>query len=451
VSTEQSKASLYALFAIVAVGFLLRFGAFLGTPVESPIRSDAAQYYAGAHHLRNAGVYSTSTRALVGLEQPTPDAARSPGYPLLLALLIDEQPTRAGLDRVLLFQVLLSTLAIMLVYALSARLMNRDWGLIAALLTAFSPHLINLNLYLLTETLFGFALLLFVWSISRLGAQPSLPRLGLASAVLGVAALVHPAVQHFILVWVVLVALTLRPPLAWRSGLTVALVAVLGFGAVFGPWVYRNLSVLGASEDDQPIINTLHHGIYPNFMYQDRPESYAYPYRFDPNSPRISSDIPAVLNEIGRRFTEEPARHLGWYLIDKPIALWSWDSVQGFGDSFIYPVSDSPYLHNPGFQASHRLMRLLHWPLVILGGIGALLVWLPVVSRRLDPAQRLTLRSMSLLLLYLTLVHMVGAPFPRYTWPLRPLLYVMALVPLFLGSSPKRVPAQEFGDQAVVD
>lgn len=328
-------------------------------------------------------------------------------------------------------------------FALGARLLNRDWGLIAALLTAFSPHLVNLNVYLLTETLFGFTLLLFVWSVRWLGAKPDLPRVLLASALLGVAALVHPAVQHFVLLWVLLVALTLPRPTGPRAGLAVALAAVVGFAIVFGPWVYRNLTVLHAAEDDQPMINTLHHGIYPNFMYQDRSETFAYPYRFDPNSARISADIPSVLNEIGRRFTEEPARHLRWYLIDKPIALWSWNSVQGIGDTSIYPVSDSPYLHNPGFQASHRLMRLLHWPLVVLGGIGAILVWLPAVGRRLEAAQRLTLRSMSLLVLYLTLVHMVGAPFPRYTWPLRPLLYLMALVPLFLVSSSKKVPALE--------
>lgn len=439
VRSNARNASLYVLLAIVAVGFFLRFDAFIGTPVENPIRADAAQYYAAAHNLRQADVYSTSTKALLGLEQPTPDAARSPGYPLLLALLIDDRPTRGALDRIVFVQVLLSTLAIVLVYALGARLMNPDWGLIGALLTAFSPHLVNLNVYLLTETLFSFTLLLFVWSVSRLGQRPAWWRVLLASAVLGIAALVHPSVQHFILVWVVLVVLTLRQPLAWRSGLAVVLAAVLGFGLVFGPWVYRNLTVLGASEDDQPIINTLHHGMYPNFMYQDRPESFGYPYRFDPDSARISADMPSVLGEIGRRFAEEPIRHLRWYLLDKPIALWSWDSVQGIGDSFIYPVSDSPYLHNPGFQASHQLMRLLHWPLVILGGIGALLVWLPWVSRRLDAAQRLTLRTISLLLLYLTLVHMAGAPFPRYAWPLRPLLYLMAMLPLFLLARTSRI------------
>ena len=241
-------------------------------------------------------------------------------------------------------------------------------------------------------------------------------------------------------------------PIAPRAArLRVVLAALLGFALVFGPWVVRNLVVLGAAEDDQPIDNTLHHGVYPKFMYRERPETVGFPYRFDPESPRISADLSSVLGEIRRRFTEEPGRHLRWYLIDKPIALWSWSAVQGMGDSFIYPVSDSPYLHSPAFQASHRLMRWLHWPLVVLGGLGALLVWLPAVARRLDAAQRLTLRTMSLLLLYLTAVHCIGAPFPRYSWPLQPMLFLLAMLPLCLLSSSMRLPTQGLAHPAVAD
>jgi hypothetical protein len=35
-----------------------------------------------------------------------------------------------------------------------------------------------------------------------------------------------------------------------------------------------------------------------------------------------------------------------------------------------------------------------------------------------------------MLLLYFTLIHMVGAPFPRYSFPLRPLFYGLALFPV---------------------
>ena len=415
----------YALLAIVAVALVLRVGVWLGTPVDSPLRADAARYYAAAHNLRFNGVYSTDLAALVGGGAPVADAARSPGYPLFLLPFIEPLPKQSVWDRVVAAQVLVSTLTVVLAYLITARLLGRGPGLAAGFLTALSPHLINANIYLLTETLFAFLLVLFTWAVGRLGEPPRRLMLVLAGALLGAAALVHPSAQHVILPWIVLLWLSTPPPWRWRG----PALALLGFALVFGPWVARNLATIRTTGDDRPIINTIHHGLYPNFMYADRPETFGYPYRYDPRSDEIAEDLPSVLTELQRRFTEEPWRHLRWFLVGKPVALWSWDTVQGFGDSFTYPVIDSPYFDHPGFQATHRLMRTLHWPIVGLGALGALLVWVPRTSRRWRPEQRLALRTVSLLVLFLTLVHIVGAPFPRYATPLRPLLYLLAMVP----------------------
>ena len=414
----------YALLAIIATAALLRIDAWLGTPVDTPLRADAARYYAAAHNLRFNGVYSTDLAALAGQRTPVPDAARNPGYPLFLMPFIGPVPTQSAVDRVVAAQVLISTSTVLFVYLLTARLLGRGWGLGAALLTALSPHLITANIYLLTETLFAFLLVLFAYVLARLGEPPRRSLLMIAGGLLGGAALVHPSAQHFILPWLLLLWLARPRALRWQA----TALALLGFALIFGPWVGRNLAAIGSTGDDQPIINTIHHGLYPEFMYNGRPESFGYPYRYDPHSPEIAADLPSVFAELYRRFTEEPWRHLHWFLVGKPIALWSWDTVQGAGDSFTYPVTDSPYYHHPGFQATHWLMRMLHWPLVTLGALGALLAWLPQTSQRWSPVHRLALRSVSLLVLFLTLVHIVGAPFPRYGTPLRPLLYLLAMV-----------------------
>ena len=177
------------------------------------------------------------------------------------------------------------------------------------------------------------------------------------------------------------------------------------------------------------MINFLHHGIYPDFEYNDAIETYGYPYRFDPESEKISASTESVLDEIVRRFSVQPWTHLKWYLLGKPVSFWSWRIIQGQGDIFVYAVSQSPYFKNEVFQWSRELMRDLHWPIVILGLFGALIAWLP--CRLTDSGQNCSMvaRWCSLLLGYYVLIHMIGAPFPRYSVPLRPYLYGMAMLP----------------------
>jgi hypothetical protein len=167
-------------------------------------------------------------------------------------------------------------------------------------------------------------------------------------------------------------------------------------------------------------------------MFDGRPETYGFPYRFDPRTPEITRSRQAVLSEMLSRFRREPISNAGWYLLGKPAALWSWDIVQGQGDVFVFPVSRSPYGVQPVFVWSHRLMKWLHLPLIALGMFGSILAWLPMVAGRMAPVSRAAVRLVSLLLIYTTVLHMLGAPFPRYSVPFRPLIYGMAMFALSL-------------------
>ena len=180
------------------------------------------------------------------------------------------------------------------------------------------------------------------------------------------------------------------------------------------------------------MINFLHHGMYPDFMYEDVPESHGFPYRYDPRAEKIGRDLSSVLKEISDRFVQTPLRHMKWYLLDKPMTLWSWNIIQGSGDAFVYPVPSSPYFHNTFFRITHRLMYILHHPFVVLALFGCLMVWFPLARLDLTQESLLIARFCSLLLIYYTLIHMIGAPFPRYSVPLRPFLYGMALFTPFI-------------------
>jgi hypothetical protein len=207
---------------------------------------------------------------------------------------------------------------------------------------------------------------------------------------------------------------------------------LLGFAIAYGAWPARNLVQLGTTGDPELQINMLHHGMYPNFTFEGHPESYGFPYRFDPRTPEIGASMKSVRAEITRRFSEDPARHLQWYLLGKPRALWSWNIVQGMGDAFVYPVIKSPYFSSPVFAVSHRVSRWLHAPVVIIAGLFAIAVWIPVCLRSIPAQAVFVWRAIALMLLYLTLLHMVGAPFPRYAVPFRPELYLAASAMLAL-------------------
>ena len=125
-------------------------------------------------------------------------------------------------------------------------------------------------------------------------------------------------------------------------------------------------------------------------------------------------------------------------MIKKTVAFWSWDMVNGWGDIFTYKVLKSPYKNRILFQWTHMLMHTVHWPLVVLCMFGCLLVWFPRLIFGLAEESAFAARFTSLLLIYYTLLHMVGAPFPRYSVPLRPFIYGAALLTPHLIASAVR-------------
>ncbi len=427
-SKGTSKHGLYfgfCLVLILALGLHLRLGAFLETEVVLPLRADAGQYFTYAYNLRYNGTYSRFGQSENDREIE-PDAFRSPGYPLFLSLLIDSAPSGKTLDRIVLVQLLVSTVCIGIV-GLLAMLFLPTWAaLMAATLTALSPHLINANLYILTEGLFCLGLLLLLSAAARLrsGLHPGI--LLLCGLFLGYTALIRPSAQYFILILAVFLFMESQ-----RSDRMRTVVLVLaGFLIVISPWMIRNQLATGNTTDSQLMINSVSHGMYPDFMYKDQPGSYGFPYRSDPDYEKTVKNLASLLKEVKRRFEEEPQRHLHWYLIKKPVEMWSWNMVQGMGDAFIYPVSKTPYMTKPLFYMTRYWMKQLHWPLVCLALVGTIAVWLPARLLGVRSESLFAARLFSLMLVYFTLITMLVAPFPRYTIPLRPMLYCMAMLPI---------------------
>ena len=171
--------AILALFIVLGIGLHLRLQAVLQTSIIAPVRSDAADYVSYAYNMTMFGVYSrTLTIFQKNAEIPEPDAVRNPGYPLMLIPFLREWPSQKAYYQILIFQAILSTLTIALIYSACRTFLPYPLAIGAAVLTAISPHLINMNVYLLTESLYSFLLVLSLWVVSRLKCdQVLIPKL----------------------------------------------------------------------------------------------------------------------------------------------------------------------------------------------------------------------------------------------------------------------------------
>jgi 4-amino-4-deoxy-L-arabinose transferase-like glycosyltransferase len=407
---------------IVLLGAGLRFQAISTTVINNPIRADARIYYFAALNLGRWNVFS---HASPEESAPKPDAFVQPGLPVAITPLIEFPPTERMLLRINTVQAILGTLTILLAFAFFRLFATPVIALGAALLTAISPHLVVMTTYLLTETLFTFLLMTGLYFLARALRNEHTLWAVMAGFLLGLSALTRATTEYL--------PLFMLPFLFWAAdrGLfaRVALPAAGTALAVITAWKLRNLTVIGGLSDPTLMVSALHHGIYPEFQFNGIPETRGIPYRFDPFTSQVSG-AGSILSELVRRAADEPLYYLWWYLIGKQVSLLSWNMIDGMGDIFIYPITASPYLDRLLFKVTRVVALWLHAPLTIaaVAGCGIALIrpsWLGLTEVTRIPAQ-----LVAMLVLYFFAIHFVGAPYPRYGIPLRPLIYGFGLFSL---------------------
>jgi hypothetical protein len=227
--------------------------------------------------------------------------------------------------------------------------------------------------------------------------------------------------------------LFIAPFLFWIMGmrpfLRIGLPAIGTALTMILAWKIRNLAVIGATSDPTLFVNTILHGMYPGFTFNGIPESFGFPYRFDPFAaqPHTTGE---VLRELANRAGEAPWTFAYWYLIGKPATLLSWNIIAGMGGIFVYPVEASPYFILPFFQITESVSACLHLPLTIAALIGCCAVLFRPRVLGLSEDNRCVAVLIVALILYFIAIHMIGAPFPRYGVPLRPFIYGLGLFTL---------------------
>jgi hypothetical protein len=227
-------------------------------------------------------------------DQPTPTAYRPPLYPVVLSNLPAADGEHVSLGKVAVLHLLLGVATVWLTYLTARRWMAsgrreppedrvasgdsigdlRYAPLVAGVLVACDPILLNQQTLVMTETLAAFLAILSLWCLARFDADASWFNAALAGGAIGLAALCRPT----FLPWLGIVGLgilllrrtnaefrnqnsELQRTGCWWSwrGLVwrVANVAALGITAamVMSPWVIRNQREFG-----KPIVTTTHGG-----------------------------------------------------------------------------------------------------------------------------------------------------------------------------------------------
>ena len=436
-----SAALVIALLLVLAAGFALRFQSVAGSVVDNPMRGDAGEYVLYAYNLKHFGVYSLSNTLSAGAQvPPPPDATRVPVYPLFIVPFLSQPPTFDDLKRVAYGQMLISFVTIAAVFWLGCQILPLWFALAAAALTAASPHQVSMNSYLLSETLFCFSLVASLLFVAKSAQSTGWKYPAAAGLLLAASALTHPMLLYFVL------PLAIYWFISQRGERKKVVALLVGFSLLYGAWTVRNLISLGVPGDNAKMLAALRSGVYPGLKYQNDPATYGYPEHADPRYPETSTDLPTVMGEVARGFREAPLAQLQWYLIGKPAQLWSWDNrAQGQGDIFIFPTPRTPYSHLPHFRALHWVMKLTHDLWVLLMAAAVVVAWIPRAVAGLPRSVVDGARAISLLLLCHAAVMIAGFPLPRYSIPLQPFLYLMAMFALAVGAeralSPARHPA----------
>lgn len=419
---------LLCLIAILAAGLLLRLGTALGTQVENPLRADAGQYVAYAWNLKFHAVYSTRipTPSNNGVP-PAPDALRPPAYPLLLRMLLPDELTSAFVDKVCYVQAWIAEATLLCATLLAMELVGAWAGLALGALVALSPHQSVYVGYLLTETFFGLALMLALAAgVCALKSRERRWRWTFAAAAgvfFALSCLIRPTLDQWVPVLVVL--MLAWPPLR-RFRAEIAVLA-LGFVLAMSPWWIRNEITLHRMSDPGKMITTLHDGSYPDFMYEGKRETFGYPYRFDPGSAQATSSWPGIYKDLKSKFGSHPAAMLRWYLFGKIGYFFGWSSAEGAGGIFLYPVLRSPWRWAPPFLLASAVIHVLYAALILAGLLGMLAAFLPATGRLFGGLRADGLRWLALLHGFAIGVHLVGAPFARYSVPFRPVTFTLAV------------------------
>lgn len=409
--------------AIAVAALVLRLHYIDVAQDENPVRADAGQYFRLAFNIVNHATFST---ALPGATIVDPDSYRAPGYPLLIAVFLwlfgDFQRTYYS---VLAAQCVLGASTVGLSILLAMRMMPRGYAYACGVLVGVWPHLITLGGYMLTETLFGFLLVLGAYFLARALDSRATREIAAAAVTFAAAALVNQIAAGLSAVLIAFLCLA-------RMRRHALLFAILALGPP-ALWAVRDsqvhpptrLSAAGRLMENVVI------GMEPDWVPRygdngDNPSAVEARARIENELDTFATDPQRAFADIGKRLALSPGHYFVWYLT-KPAQFWTWSIVQGSGDIYQYPMLVAPFNSEFPLRLIASICRGLN-PIVMWAALGGVL--LVLMPRRLGVPAPATCAGpiVVVVAIYATVLHSILTPDARYAAPFRPFEFMLALL-----------------------
>ncbi|MBI9082565.1 MAG: glycosyltransferase family 39 protein [Desulfobacterales bacterium] len=384
---------------------------------------DAKSYVQYANNLVDYSTFSKSS----GNSSPEPDSFWAPGYPAFLAASIIAAKN-LGINSYILVmssQVVLGVLISVLTLLIGRLFLSKAWSILAAVLVSFSPHMISLGGYLLTETLFSFLLLAAIYSFSIAYIDRKWSAFIVSGLFFGLSYLVNPVI-FFAPILLVLVSGYLFASSKSELSVSIKLKLIsclIVFFVIAGAWSVRNkISVKSGqlSGSNRLFINLVigsHSNFYDIWRTNNRdPENPA-----TKDSKVLKGSYSGFIKLLLERAIQHPGHYAKWYLIDKPILLWSWNILIGQGDIFVYPVKVSIYDKSRIALATYFTMRSIHYWLFGFAVVGIIFLFKGTSAIPHTPI------FLYITLIYISAVYVVTQSEPRYSIPMRPEMYLCAV------------------------
>lgn len=332
-----------------------------------------------------------------------PDAQITPGYPLFLSLcylianlFYPNHPFQLGIT--VAFQSILSGVSVYLVYQLSRQCTGCLLSAFAALAYSLYPPSVFAPTMILTETLYTFLLLLFLYTFFIAIQKQTMTRWLICGLTIGLCCTVRPSVFPFLvapMVYVTYQWLNRRKRRTSRIKSTILHYTAYAAGFIFPlvPWWIRNIRAFHQLIlTDMDASNPLLFGTDPTFQADSMLGS-----GLDSKGQMI-----LALHRIFYYFSNEFWTYLWWYTGEKLGLL--------FSTPWFHLVAPGDY---SGWIAFVLFCLHLHFPFVILGGIGLTL-----------GINHPTMRYVSWFTFSLILLLLPFIPLPRYAFPTMPFFFI---------------------------
>lgn len=390
---KKIKITLYtilALFFIICLSTVLVYGdsCLLGSIEKA--NNDDVKYIRSAWTFMDTGM-------LTYHDTKEPTVYIMPGITFVLAFFMTIFGKAAGIVAFRVFQVILQTLSLYLLFLIGRKVFNSRVALCACVIDLFFVAEYYAATLILTEVIFKFLLLLLLYlSIFAITKRKTHYYI-LGGFIWGIACLFRPTIAAYPAV-ILVIWLIKRYPL--RDMIKLTAVALVGFTLIMSPWWVRNYTVF-----DKFIPLTFSSGnpfLQGTYLNYDQTKDYT-PYTIGRTAWETNqNEMDTGIYRLKTYGTKQPLHYILWYTLGKSWHFWNY-----------------PFYWKEILGVSFTRAGSFHWLVLITAALGTV---------RLFKKRRESSLPFILLLVigYFNIIHLPYYTFSRYAFPVMPLVGILS-------------------------